>query len=232
MHRIHRNQTAVLIFANSSREELKHKLMTHGLELFDALTAATISTVKKSKLPYFHFSEENQIGTTFGERFSNAIQAIFDKGYEHVITIGNDAPQLKVSHLLKARCELQRKKIVLGPSTDGGFYLLGLHKSQFNRSHFTKLAWQTSKITRDLISLVSKQNTNIVFLDRLFDIDSVKDIKAIIAFNWPIPKTILVALLQILKQKIEIPCYISEKPITFSCYKLQNRGSPLPLPQS
>lgn len=220
-------KTAVLIFANSSQEEARHKSIANNRSLFDALTSATLKIVENSQLPYFHFTEKNQIGTTFGERFSNAIQTVFDKGYEHVITIGNDAPQLKVSHLVDAHNQFQSKKFVLGPTTDGGFYLMGLHKSQFDVSNFKNLAWQTSNLAKQLYRLISKQTVKIVFLERLFDIDTTQDIKSIVSYSNRIPKKLLILLLQTLSCNKEI------KTTTSSIYsinyflKLYNKGSPI-----
>ena len=220
-------KTAVLIFANSSQEEARYKSIANNCSLFDALTAATIKTVENSKLPFFHFTEKHQIGATFGERFAKAIQSVFEKGYEHVIAIGNDAPQLRVSHLHEAYNQLQSNKIVLGPTTDGGFYLMGLHKSQFDASTFKNLAWQTSNLKKQLCRLISKQTVKIVFLERLFDIDTTQDIKSIVGYLNTLPKKLLILLLRTLGIEKEI------KPTTSSIYSsnyftsLHNKGSPI-----
>ncbi len=136
MHSMISHKTAILVFARSSKEETVHKSIYNGAQLFDSLTDYTLEIASKTHLPYFHFSEEQQIGDTFGERFINAIQAVFEKGYEQVITIGNDTPQLKVSHIIEAEKQLSSNKSVLGPSADSGFYLMGLHKSQFDHYAF------------------------------------------------------------------------------------------------
>lgn len=222
-------KTAVLIFANSSEEEARHKSIAHNGALFDALTAATLETVENSQLPYFHFTEKHQIGFTFGERFSNAIQSVFDKGYEHVITIGNDSPQLKVSHILKAHNELQSKRFVLGPTTDGGFYLMGLHKSQFEAFAFKNLAWQTSSLVNQLSHLVSKQAVKIVLLQRLFDIDTAQDIRSILSYSNKLPKKLLILLLRSLGLQKEINAITSSFHSSNYATNLHNKGSPISL---
>lgn len=222
--------TAILVFANSSQEELKHKTIINGNVLFNELTAHTLKTVEKSKLPYFHISEKEQIGTCFGERFINAIQAIFDKGYEKVITIGNDSPQLKVGHILEASNQLDARKFVLGPSVDGGFYLMGIHKSQFNASIFKKLAWQTSNLSKQILRLIAISAIETVQLQTLYDIDTVNDIKQVITFAYQIPKKVLVILLSILESKESTPTeYYSFLPhLHFRTY--HNKGSPVVFP--
>jgi uncharacterized protein len=119
-----KTKTAILIFANSAEKELTSKSISSS-DFFNLLDSDTVKTVKKTNLPYFHFSEKEQIGSSFGERFTNAIEAVFNKGFEHVISLGNDIPHLRANHILKATQNLATSDYVLGPSTDGGFYLMG-----------------------------------------------------------------------------------------------------------
>jgi len=219
--------TAILVFANSSQEELKHKTITNDYTLFNELTAQTLKTVEKSKLPYFHISEKEQIGTSFGERFTNAIEVIINKGYEKIIAIGNDSPQLKVSHILEASNQLNAKKFVLGPSADGGFYLMGIHKSQFNKSVFKKLAWQTSNLYKQTLESVAISAVEAVELRTLYDIDSVNDIKQILAYTHQIPKKLLLILLKLLnsREQHQKICYPFLPQLYFK--NNYNKGSPV-----
>ena len=80
---------AILIFANSSQEEERHKSIVQNGALFDALTTSTLKTVENSQLPYFYFTEKHQIGFTFRERFSNAIQSVFEIQFHSLFAITN-----------------------------------------------------------------------------------------------------------------------------------------------
>ncbi len=218
-------RTAILVFANSSQEEVKHKAIVKGTLLFDILTAHTLETVEKTRLPYFHFTEDQQKGSTFGERFSNAIQAVYDKGYDRIITIGNDSPQLKPEHIFEAENQLKNNRFVLGPSADGGFYLMGLHLDQFNPNMFRQLAWQTSNLSKQLLDLVSVSK-EVVCLETLFDIDTVTDIKSFIAFANYIPKKLLQILLHILAEAKKTLGQATFHVVTPHLRLLQNKGSP------
>lgn len=110
--------TAILIFAQSAERESKLKLFLKSEVLFSELNKHTLSTVEKSGLPYFHFSEKEQNGPTFAERYVNAIQSVYDQGYDTVITIGNDTPQLTTKHLHHTVEKLQECPIVLGPTDE------------------------------------------------------------------------------------------------------------------
>ena len=145
-------KTAILIFANSSAREAHIKPFVNAEAVFSTLNSEIISKVKKTNLPYFIVDEHEQIGRTFGERFANAIQGIYNKGYDTVISVGNDTPQLKTSQILKANTQISEDNFVLGPSQNGGFYLLALHQSNFDFETFIKLPWQTSKIRKRFVS--------------------------------------------------------------------------------
>ena len=148
--------------------------------LFNELNKQTIAKVEKTGLPYFHISETEQKGSSFGERYTNAIKQVYAKGFKNVITIGNDSPQLKTAQLLKAANELENKAIVLGPSRDGGYYLLGINESHFNTTLFLKLPWQTSRLTQSITRLLSTKNIEVTLLENLNDIDNIDDAKCFI----------------------------------------------------
>lgn len=221
-----KHRTAILVFAHSSQEELKHKKISKGKLLFDTLTQNTIKTVKETGVPFFHFTEKLQDGLSFGERFSNAIQSVFDLGYENIITVGNDSPHLTKSHLNNAVTALDGHKLVLGPSADGGFYLMGLRQKDFEKAAFEKLSWQTSEICQEVLELFSHNDTECSLLSPLFDIDTFWDVLAIAKDASGLSKRILKALRSIISinEKIEIPLFIS----AIGCYNRipSNKGSP------
>ncbi|GHC47404.1 TIGR04282 family arsenosugar biosynthesis glycosyltransferase [Ulvibacter litoralis] len=173
-------KTAILIFAQSAQREGTLKPFKQSVVLFEELNKQTLRKVEKSGLPYFLFSEKEQVGNTFAKRYTNAIEAIYQKGFENIITIGNDTPHLQTKQLTETAKTLEQNPIVLGPSTDGGYYLMGLKKSHFNPSDFLKLPWGTSSLTRVISKLFSAKKTRIVFLKVLQDIDAVSDIKKIL----------------------------------------------------
>ncbi|MFD2916471.1 TIGR04282 family arsenosugar biosynthesis glycosyltransferase [Psychroserpens luteus] len=221
------NKTAILIFANSAEFEATQKPFQSSEALFDALNRHTVEIVEKSGLPYFLSSEKNQIGSSFGERFTNAIQSVYNKGYENVVTIGNDTPHLQTNHILKAVHQLQQNDIVLGPSKDGGFYLMGLKKSHFNVETFLKLPWQTSALSRNISRLTSSQNINLSYLETLSDIDTILDAKTIIDSFRSISKYIKQLLQQYISVEKKIISSLFSSIETSTQTLLFNKGSPL-----
>lgn len=221
--------TAILVFAQSSTEELKRKAIYKGGKLFNVLNEQTLKTVKSTKLPYILCTEAQQTGNTFAERFVNAISSVYNMGYENVITIGNDSPQLTKKHLLESQQQLEKKNFVLGPTTDGGFYLMGLHKSLFNANAFMQMPWQTSKLTNSLHNFIKSKEVAIVILSTLYDIDTTADLQNIIHRNLYIPLKIKGLVLKIVtfntlkKQWYFLNNYI-QKTYSSNSY---NKGSPL-----
>ncbi|WP_190810448.1 DUF2064 domain-containing protein [Flagellimonas sp. S3867] len=226
MRNISLQETAVLIFANSAEADARYKTSIPKPELFHELTAHTLKIVKQSGLPFFHISEKEQLGNTFGERFSNAIQSIYDRGYENVITVGNDSPELKVLHLAETNKQLKLCKTVLGPTLDGGFYLMGLHRSNFNAQLFQKLPWQRVGLFSKISQLFRANKSTLFMLPVLRDIDILEDVTALLHFARRIPIAIFKILVFLIKRnahflKKHVP-KLEMRFITFSF----NKGSP------
>lgn len=175
-----KKNTAILIFANSAEREGLNKPFSQSAHLFKALNTGIQEKTKKTNLPYYIISETQQFGNTFGERFTNAIESIFKKGFDNIITVGNDTPHLNTSHILEAQKKLETNSLVLGPSQDGGFYLMGINKSVFNAKLFVNLPWQSSILNQHIFNLFSLKKVDIACLETLIDIDNVLDIKKVI----------------------------------------------------
>lgn len=174
------HSTAILIFANSSKEELKYKPMPKGRVLFDGLTEHALKTARKTGLPYFLISEKEQIGSGFGERFVNAIGSIFGMDFDKVIAIGNDTPQLQAYDIIRASELICADSAVLGPSMDGGFYLIGLHRCQFDARAFMELPWKSNTLTKKISSLIEVSGVDVIRLRVLSDLDTNADLKKIL----------------------------------------------------
>jgi glycosyltransferase A (GT-A) superfamily protein (DUF2064 family) len=172
-------KTAILIFAHSAEYEATVKPFPRSKEVFESLNQRALALAKKTNLPYFLITEKEQEGDTFGERYTNAIQAIYNLNFDAVISIGNDTPNLTVKQLKNAHKRLLTNDLVLGSSLDGGFYLLGIKKEHFDAQLFLKLPWQSQILNRALSKLFAVNAIKVSYLEKLRDIDSVEDIKKI-----------------------------------------------------
>jgi rSAM/selenodomain-associated transferase 1 len=115
-----------------------------------------------------------QKGRGFENRFYNAFYEVFTRGYDQVVAVGNDCLDLSEDILEEAFYKLSDNDAVLGPSIDGGFYLLGLRK--FQGSIFENVDWNTSKVYVQFYLNVCKYYNSIGSLPLLRDIDSQQDL--------------------------------------------------------
>ncbi len=222
----HKRNIAVLVFALSQEEEIKRKPFLRNSSLPQDLTSHTLSVVQKTGLDYYVYSEKQQIGISFGERFTNAINDIYRKGYDAVITLGNDTPNLTNAHVLEAAASLQKGQSVIGPSFDGGFYLMGLRKEAFDYQQFSEFSWNTTTVRKELYQYLESNTESFCQLDFLHDLDQISDIiKVYKRLSFSLQK-IRRKLQRILQQgkKITTDLRIS---LIFIFFKIQyNKGSP------
>lgn len=117
--------------------------------------------------------ERIQRGQDLGERMKNAFEETFSMGYEKVVIIGTDCPELTSSHLIKAFQKLDKSELVIGPAADGGYYLLGMKTYCANLFH--QIEWSTSKVLNQTLQKASDCGLSVSFLPILHDIDKKED---------------------------------------------------------
>jgi len=171
--------TAILVFAYSAVKEASQKAIFkekhHNQRLSSDLLRHTLDVCRQSRLPYYHISENCQVGSSFAERLIHAFESVFDLGYENVISIGSDCPQLSAGVLLKAAQSLEngRNKSVIGPSYDGGMYLMGWNRTIFNADAIRKIEWQNGKDYHQLVQCLSYFDISPDILPARYDVDHV-----------------------------------------------------------
>lgn len=172
-------KTAVLLFAQSEEVESALKPIAYSAKrnvlLWKKLNNRILKTIQKTKLPYFISSENNQVGVVFGDKLTHAIQSLFGKGFENVIVVGNDCVALKSKHIIQAMKGLQTNSLILGSDYDGGAYLIGVTKKDFDTNCFPNLAWHTKQTFADLQDLY--QNQSIAYLTKLNAFNTKSDFK-------------------------------------------------------
>tara|TARA_B100000131_G_scaffold297735_1_gene316751 strand:+ start:286 stop:879 length:594 start_codon:yes stop_codon:yes gene_type:complete len=126
-----------------------------------------------SKNPFKNFSKWNkiQIGENLGKKISNAFNWGFEKGYKKIIIIGSDLWDLNEEIINKGFLELNKNKVVIGPSIDGGYYLLGLNKKM--PKIFEGIKWGTQSVLAETLKLLEHEP---YILPELNDIDTFEDL--------------------------------------------------------
>ncbi len=131
-----------------------------------------ISSSQKSFLNNAHFIKQN--GSGFDERLKNTISDVFNIGYNEIIIVGNDCPDLTPETIQQSFNLLNQSDVVIGPSTDGGFYLLAIKK--INERIFDNVKWYSNKVLSQLLTNIEKSHRSHVLLQTLNDIDDYTDL--------------------------------------------------------
>ena len=114
-----------------------------------------------------------QTGADLGERMANAFQEQFASGANRVIIIGSDCLEITPNHINQAIRLLDTVDVVIGPATDGGYYLLGMN--QLQPFLFQNMPWSQPELG-ELTELAILQH-GLIFarLNELSDIDEWAD---------------------------------------------------------
>ncbi|NQU17053.1 MAG: glycosyltransferase [Candidatus Saganbacteria bacterium] len=119
-----------------------------------------------------------QKGKDLGQKMYNAFKKN-SKKYKKIIIIGTDCPFIGKRIVNKAFRALNRNQVVLGPSEDGGYYLIGLSRGNLRqyRRGFQKISWSTSKVLPQTLKQFKFLGIKPFLLEKLYDIDTIKEYK-------------------------------------------------------
>ena len=120
------------------------------------------------------FSKHLQEGNDLGERMMNALKKVFNLGCGKVCIIGSDCYELQTEILNEAFEKLHQNDVVIGPSIDGGYYLLGMKK--LFPDFFVNKDWGNSTVLDDTVENINQLGLTFSELDVLNDIDTIEDL--------------------------------------------------------
>ncbi len=174
---------ALLIFADSAHTDCKRRgwpstfrilLETQGFTFeenpgFDLhlFTSRGFHRLVSSSLQV-HFQE----GASFGQRLENAIESLARLGYQEIVIVGRDCPELGQSDIIQAFELLRQHRLVLGPDHRGGCYLIGIYANDREKLH--GIRWQRNTDFRQILDRFGDQN--ICKLSVKLDLDSLSDV--------------------------------------------------------
>ena len=120
-------------------------------------------------LPLRTFIQE---GKDLGDRMKNTFSARFSEGYEQVVIIGADSPSLPSAYIKQAFDFKQ--DVVLGPSVDGGYYLIGMREKLINL--FDGITWGSSNVLKETHSRLKSNGVTLGLLPVWYDVDRPDDL--------------------------------------------------------
>ena len=106
-----------------------------------------------------------------GQRMEGLMQWAFARGTERVVLVGSDSPSLPAAYIDEGLALLREKEVVLGPSTDGGYYLVGRQKGESRI--FQDVAWSTEMVFEQTLARLGTQTLGL--LPPWYDVDTPTD---------------------------------------------------------
>jgi rSAM/selenodomain-associated transferase 1 len=128
-----------------------------------------------------------QRGLDLGARMAQAFTESFARGAQRVAIIGTDVPWVSRDTVLEALAALDRADVVLGPSDDGGYYLLATARAR--PEMFEGIAWGSASVLAATLQKAEALNLRVRQLASLPDIDTLEDVHA----AWSQLKPLLMA---------------------------------------
>jgi hypothetical protein len=111
-----------------------------------------------------------------GARIHHAIAHVQQSGYSHVLTLGTDSPSLPAEYLGQAATALSTHDLVLGPATDGGYYLIGL-KGAPPPELFTGIDWSTEHVLHQTLRRAGRLRMLVHLLPPWYDVDDLASLQ-------------------------------------------------------
>ena len=133
------------------------------------------------------YSYRPQRGDDLGSRLKNAFAGAFEDGFSKVVAIGSDSPDLPEEFLREAFDELESHDAVIGPASDGGYYLIGFSEDSFVTEAFDDIAWSTSTVCDQTRTRLTAQGLKIHLLPLWHDVDRQSDLDRLVARNGNSP---------------------------------------------
>lgn len=118
-----------------------------------------------------------QRGRGMGQMLTNIFIDTYSQGFKKVIVIASDCPDLPEEILKEANIALEDHSTVIGPSPDGGYYLIGFTQEAFSPKTFEDVTWSTAKVFKETISKLKNQRQNIHILPEWRDVDTLTDLQ-------------------------------------------------------
>ena len=124
-----------------------------------------------------HYLYTPQYGENLGEKMKNGFVEAFAMSFKRVVLIGSDIPDLPLEFIEEAFTSLNEKDAVIGPSIDGGYYLIGFSDKSFSPQVFEGVPWGQETVFKKTMKLLEREGKTVHTLQPLRDIDTIKDLQ-------------------------------------------------------
>ncbi len=148
--------------------------ITFNLDTIDKFLYYNEFIPTKDEWPPNVYQKDLQNGNDLGEKMKNAFKEAFDENYKKVALIMPDCPKMSDTLIEKAFKALDDHDFVLGPTNDGGYYLLGM--KEFSPALFANKTYSNEKVLEDTIEEITNLEKTWFKLPELVDVDMEEDL--------------------------------------------------------
>jgi rSAM/selenodomain-associated transferase 1 len=124
-----------------------------------------------------------QKGKDLGARMRNAFHDVLSQGHEKAVLVGSDIPDLPFEIIDEAFSALEEKDAVIGPASDGGYFLIGFKKDTFLPDIFHGIAWSTDSVYRETMKVFERAGHRVHILPEWRDVDTLDDLRSLYMRN-------------------------------------------------
>jgi rSAM/selenodomain-associated transferase 1 len=114
-------------------------------------------------------------GATLGDCLAEATRQAFDAGFSRVIAINSDGPTLPAVRIEEADILLASIDVVVGPSEDGGYYLIGMRRP--DAGLFRHIAWSSEAVLSQTLDRAAALGRSVAVLAPWYDVDTPADVE-------------------------------------------------------
>jgi uncharacterized protein len=115
-----------------------------------------------------------QHGASLGERLDHLLTEVLASGSQRAVVMDSDSPTLPVEYISRAFDQLADADVVLGPTRDGGYYLIGMKQPQPHLLHQVQMS--TPHVLADTLGLAKATGLTVSLLPTWYDIDTIADL--------------------------------------------------------
>jgi rSAM/selenodomain-associated transferase 1 len=184
-------------------DQLEHLTALSIADLYVAFTPGEASQMIENLAPagYHCFP---QAGSDLGDRMQEVLAELRRRGHRNAIVLGSDLPPVPLTTLHEAfkRLSADRKRVVLGPSQDGGYYLIGMN--QPTPEVFFGMSWSHQRVLADTTEKLRQLGIDFCLLPHWLDVDTAEDLARLRAIRDPLTRAGMKRTLACLEQIVGV----------------------------
>ncbi|HEX2932405.1 MAG TPA: TIGR04282 family arsenosugar biosynthesis glycosyltransferase [Candidatus Binatia bacterium] len=180
-------------------DQLEHLSALVDIDLYVAFSPQEAEPLIKSVLPAGYKSFP-QLGEDLGARMNRVFDELWRRGHGHAAIIGSDvaAPPLNFFYDMFKQLSSPVRKVVLGPSQDGGYYLVGMNRP--TPEIFSDMTWSHDQVLAQTTDRLTSLGVDFAFLPQWFDLDTLEDLRRLETCSDPAVREAMKQTLRFFRQ--------------------------------